>query len=127
AGRERADADRAEAEARGAADSADLATGARWLMPRSRAPGCAVWRVRAAHAPAIAPLRGAPAGACASRRQPLTDTDVSASGCRRAPERPAHAPSGRSHGINHLVRPLRMFDRKRGGTPGIGVELGRIR
>src|SRR5438874_11000717 len=71
-------------------------------MPRSRAPGCAVWRVRAAHAPAIAPLRGAPAGACASRRQPLTDTDVSASGCRRAPERPAHAPGGRSHGINHL-------------------------
>src|SRR5436305_5002175 len=73
-------------------------------MPRSRAPGYAVWRVRAAHAPAIAPLRGAPAGACASRRQPLTDTDVSASGCRRAPERPAHAPSGRSHAINHLAR-----------------------
>src|SRR5205814_5809397 len=91
-------------------------------MPRSRTPGCAVWRVRAAHAPAIAPLRGAPAGACASRRQPLTDTDVSASGCRRAPERPAHAPSGRSHAINHLVEAELAAARDRFG-PVRGAEL----
>jgi hypothetical protein len=25
------------------------------------------------------------------------------------------------------VRPLRTFDRKRGGTSGVGVELGRMR
>src|SRR5206468_2596381 len=47
-------------------------------------------RARALHAVSRSPIR-----------------PVSASGCRRAPERPAHAPSGRSHGINHLVGVLR--------------------
>src|ERR687891_2141913 len=60
-------------------------------MPRSRASGCAIWRVRAASAraePASRPLpvRALRDGRAASSRRaspPLS---------RRAPERPAHAP-----------------------------------
>ena len=60
-------------------------------MPRSRASGCAIWRVRAASARAEAVPRPPPGRALHDgRAAPGRPASLSLS--RRAPERPAHAP-----------------------------------
>ena len=61
------------------------------LMPRSRASGCAIWRVRAVHRP-DAGREAAWRRACASRRESGTEASGIAPLSRRAPERPARAP-----------------------------------
>src|SRR5438046_6148626 len=67
-------------------------------------PGCAVWRVWAAQVPAGTPLtRRAPRARAlhAVSRSPV-QTGIGKRLPAR-PRRPAHAPSVRSHGINHLA------------------------
>ena len=79
------------------ANEALAGPGLRWLMPRSRASGCAIWRVGDASARAapgiwLQPDPGSRAGRAlrdgraAPRRPALRPLS------RRAPERPAHAP-----------------------------------
>src|SRR5438045_810709 len=82
-------------------------------------PGCAVWRVWAAQVPAGTPLtRRAPRARAlhAVSRSPV-QTGIGKRLPAR-PRRPAHAPSVRSHGINHLAYapPNTPFDRWSAGA-----------
>ena len=70
-------------------------------MPRSRASGCAIWRVRAATAQPEGASR--PQARRALRDGRTTSRRRLAIALRRAPERPAHAPELAISGINHLA------------------------
>ncbi len=90
--------------------------GPRWLTPRSRASGCAVWRVRAASDSGEGAFVPSPES-CASRHGGLPRRPASPAPPCRFPERPADVPERASSWnqpsrINHL-----------GGDPGRAEDL----